>query len=380
MSKYKELALSRKKRFGILAFLSVFLLCMSGIAAGGGVRIPGISGSSAVLRVKAERALVGKKIAFVPVALGSPLMGTWDYVLHKEAVEFGMKYEVRDPNWSSQAELQAVSALIAEHPDVLIVHNPNLTLLTKLIKKAEEAGIWVLQINMISNQKSTALVGGDIYGLGFRQVATIAEHFKGKRTPENPVKFCLIQGEQTAPWTVEMFEAVVAHLKRFPYIKLVATQACNWDPKMEHDYMATVLEQHPDLDAVMSMWDVSGRGAAHAIREAGKEDQVVFVTSGGGAQDACEAVREGLFDYYINYHAYLQGHDLMTVARFLLQSPLKPGQIQIALYSPTTITTKENVDYECTPYPPTPSMLRELKAKYPRLPPKYLKVPLEEIR
>jgi len=364
-----------KRGIGILFLQIVFVLWASIGMAGNAMKIPGLSGTSAELHVYADKCLRGKKIAFVPVALGSPLMSTWNYILKREARVFGMKYEVRDPNWSSQAEAQAVSALIVEHPDVMILHNPNEELLTRLIKKAQDAGIFVIQINMVSNQKSDAFLGVDLYAMGLWHVDSVAEHFKGKRTPENPVKLCIVQGEQTAAFTVEQLQAIYAGLKKHPEIKVVSTQACAWDPNKEHDYMSTVLQQYPDLDAVIGMWDVSDMGAAQAIKEAGKLDQIYFSSSGGGTQMACEAVSEGLFDNYINYHCMRQGHSLMLVARFLLESGLKPGQVKMAFYTPMTRTTKENVGYECTPYPITKAMKASLEAakNYPRIPLKYIK-------
>ena len=374
MKRLKDLGLT-KKGMAILFLLIVFVAWASVGMAGENVRIPGLSGTSAELHLFADKCLRGKKVAFVPCALGSPLMGTWHYNLEREARIFGMKYEVRDPNWNSQAEAQAVSALISEHPDVMIVHNPNVELLARLIKKAQDAGIFVLQINMVSNQKSDAFLGVDLYAMGLLHVQSIAEHFKGKRTPKNPVKLCIAQGEQTAAFTVEQLESIYAGLKKHPEIKLVSTQACDWDPNKEHDYMSTVLQQYPDLDAVIGMWDVSDMGVAQAIKEAGKQGKIYVSSSGGGTDLACSAVSEGLFDNYINYHCAQQAHGLMLVARFLLESGLKPGQVQMAFYSPMTRTTKENAGYECTPYPPTKAMKAALEAakNYPRIPSEYIK-------
>jgi ribose transport system substrate-binding protein len=373
MKTLKDMGLTRK---GIAIFFVqvVFVLWASGATAGDAVRIPGLSGTSAELHVFADKCLRGKKIAFVPVALGSALMDTWNYNLEREARIFGMKYEVRDPNWNSQAEAQAVSALIAEHPDVMIIHNPNVELLARLIKKAQDAGIFVIQINMVSDQKSDAFLGVDLYAMGLLHVESIAEHFKGKRSPKNPVKLCIVQGEQTAAFVVEQLESIYAGLKNHPEIKVVSTQACDWDPNKEHDYMATVLQQYPDLDAVIGMWDVSDMGVAQAIKEAGKQGQIYVSSSGGGTTLACSAVSDGLFDNYINYHCAQQAHGLMLVARFLLESGLKPGQVQMAFYSPMTRTTKENAGYECTPYPITKAMKASLEAakNYPRIPLEYI--------
>src|SRR5882672_5227679 len=60
---------------------------------------------------------------------------------------------------SSAAMQQALTALVNDKPDVLIVQNPSVTLLMKELKRAESQGIHVIQINMSSNYKSGAFVG-----------------------------------------------------------------------------------------------------------------------------------------------------------------------------------------------------------------------------
>jgi ribose transport system substrate-binding protein len=65
-----------------------------------------------------------------------------------------MKFEIRDPHFSADAGAQAITSLISEKPDVLVVHNPDVQSYAKLLKRAEEAGIHVVQINMRSNYNS----------------------------------------------------------------------------------------------------------------------------------------------------------------------------------------------------------------------------------
>jgi simple sugar transport system substrate-binding protein/ribose transport system substrate-binding protein len=47
----------------------------------------------------------------------------------------------RDPNWNTNAGAQAFTALIAEKPAAIVIHNPDVQTYAKLIKKAEDEGI-----------------------------------------------------------------------------------------------------------------------------------------------------------------------------------------------------------------------------------------------
>src|SRR4029077_2314956 len=103
---------------------------------------------------------------FLPIALGVPLSDEWAYVVKTEAEWHGMKFVLRDPNGNPAAMQQALTALVDEKPDVLVVQNPSVTLLMKELKRAESQGIHVVQMNMSSNYKSDAFVGADWYEVG----------------------------------------------------------------------------------------------------------------------------------------------------------------------------------------------------------------------
>ena len=84
------------------------------------------------------KVFAGKTIAFIPVTMGIDLTEGWASVLKKQADELGMKFEVRDPHFSADAGAQAITSLISEKPDVLIVHNPDVQSYARLLKRAEE--------------------------------------------------------------------------------------------------------------------------------------------------------------------------------------------------------------------------------------------------
>src|SRR6202035_1053939 len=99
------------------------------------------------LRIDYDKSLQAKTIAYLPIALGVPLSDEWGRVVQEEAEWRGMKYIVRDPNNNPSAMQQALTALVNQKPDVLIVQNPSVTLLMKDLKRAESQGTHVIQIN-----------------------------------------------------------------------------------------------------------------------------------------------------------------------------------------------------------------------------------------
>ena len=122
---------------------------------------------------------------------------------------------------------------------------------------------------------------------------------------------------------------------------MVANQAGDWDATKAHAIIATVIQQNPDLCAVVGFWDVMDLGAAAAIKESGKP--IALVTSGGAEQMACDNVMKGVFDTEIGYHVLDEGRDLNDVIAILLESGLPAGQHKIVLYSPQLVINKDTV-------------------------------------
>ena len=73
---------------------------------------------------KFQTAVKGKTVAWVPVWLGV-LESEWTRIMKAHFNDYGIKLIVRDPNFKSDVQLQAVSSLINEKPDILVVQNPN---------------------------------------------------------------------------------------------------------------------------------------------------------------------------------------------------------------------------------------------------------------
>jgi ribose transport system substrate-binding protein len=67
------------------------------------------------LRAAFDKTLKGKTVAWAPVWLGV-LESEWTRVMKAHFDDYGMKFEVRDANFKSDVQLQAVSELINEIP------------------------------------------------------------------------------------------------------------------------------------------------------------------------------------------------------------------------------------------------------------------------
>lgn len=294
------------------------------------------------LRADYNKELQGKTIAYLPIALGVPLSDEWGRVVKEEAEWRGMKYVVRDPNNNPSAMQQALTALVDQKPDVLIVQNPSVTLLMKDLKRAESQGTHVIQINMSSNYKSDAFVGADWHEIGRILAEDVVKQCGTGSGKSGEVQ--IVQGELTAAASVDQVGGIMEVFNKDPAIKVVSNQAANWDANTALNITATVIQQHPNLCASVGFWGIMESGAAQAIRNANKIDQVKVYASGEGSQLDCDQVNQGNFYKFLSYKATEQGHDLMFAAETLLESGQKPGTRHLEYYTRPVWLDKTNAN------------------------------------
>ncbi len=281
----------------------------------------------------------GKTVAYVPVAMGFDLTEGWAAGLKQALEPLGVKFEIRDPNWSTDAGAQAITSLITEKPDVLVVHNPDVQSYARLLKKAEEAGIYVVQVNMRSSYSTDAFIGADYVGMG----AQIAERLIDKCSPENGGngKIAITQGVLTAAASAYQMQGINNVLEKHPEMKLVSNQAADWDATKAKNIAATVLQQHPDLCGIAGFWDVMDVGTAAAIKESGKD--VYLISQGGGNQSACDGLENGTYSEVVVYNVPGQARDMASMIKQLLQLKQEPGAMKTTLFTPLEFLTKENM-------------------------------------
>lgn len=284
--------------------------------------------------------VVGKTVVYIPVAYSVPLTRIWGERMQMIAQQLGIKFQVRDPNFDTAREEQLLEAEIGQHPDVLIVHNPNVQVLAPALKRAEAAGIYVIQINMASRYKSDAFIGVQPNELGVEMADAVV---KACGAPGTSHKIALMDGEVTSAYSLGIMEGATSVFKKHPDIKIVSNQAANWDSKTAHDKAATVLQAHPDLCGYMGWWSGQDSGIAQAVKQAGLMGKVKIFTTDGGEPPACQDLKEGLFYEDFIYPAVLQADQMMSTAVTLLESHTKPGTMHLAIFSPVIPTTAENV-------------------------------------
>ena len=231
-------------------------------------------------------AMKGKRVLMVPMAMGFDLAQGWAYYIGKEVKGFGGTFETRDPNWSVEAGAQAITEPISADPKpaVLVVHSPDLNSYGKLFKKAQAEGIYVILIDNPTNFAADAFVGTDWDKLGQLEAEAVVKGCGARSTK----KIGLVQGDQVNASSLYQYAGIMKVLEKHPDFKVVAKPDSDWDATTARNVTTTMLQQHPDICAIIDFWDGDATGTSAAIRDAGKEGKIFLVTTGGGEKVDCD--------------------------------------------------------------------------------------------
>ncbi len=286
-------------------------------------------------------ALTGKRVVMVPMAMGFDLAQGWDAYVGREVTAFGGIWETRDPNWSVEAGAQALTEAISSdpRPDVLLVMSPDLNSYAKILKKAQAAGIYVILIDNPANFAADAYVGGDWDKLGQIEAEAV---IKGCGEGSSK-KIGLVQGDQVNATSLYQYAGIMKVLEKNPEFTVVAKPDSNWDATTARNVTTTMLQQNPDICGIIDFWDGDATGTAAAIRDAGMQDKVFLVTTGGGEKAACDAIEAGTYGAVVMTDVKGESGNMVAMIKYLLQSGQPAGTASPYIYTLLKATTKADL-------------------------------------
>ncbi len=289
-----------------------------------------------------SKALKGKHVMLIPMAMGFDLAEGWTAILKREVTAFGGTFETRDPNWSVDTGAQAITDAISSSnkPDVLVVMSFDLNSYSKLLKRAQSEGIYVILIDNPANFPADAYVGGDWTELGRLEAEAVIKGCGDNSTK----KIGLVQGDETNATSLFQYAGIMEVMNKHPDFQVVAKPDSNWDATTSRNVTTTMLQQHADMCGIIDFWDGDATGAAAAIRDANQQDQIFLVTTGGGEETTdCPALADGTFDAVVSTELVNESEAMVAMIKYLLQSGQPAGTTSTYVYTLLSTITKDNM-------------------------------------
>lgn len=183
-------------------------------------------------------------------------------------------------------QIAQVQALLAKGIDALVINPYESAPLTPICVQAFRKGVYTVIVDRgIESEEYNTYIAGDNYMYGYLAGKYIAEKLKGKGN------VVIIEGIPCSINT-ERVEAFKDALKPYPDIKIIAQQPGYWSREKAFEVMQTLLTKFPKIDAVWTGDDDMLHGVMLALKQAGRDKNIVLV-GGAGEKNIVKMIMDG---------------------------------------------------------------------------------------
>lgn len=207
-----------------------------------------------------------------------------------------VRFVITDAQQDDRKQIEQISTLIRQKPDLLIVAPNQRNPLTKVMGEAIAAGIPVICLERdIVEPNYTTYIRCDNYAIGKMAGEFIVEHLKAKYgSPKGNI--VQLQGLLGVEGETNRYKGAMDVFKDYPEIKTVHTAVADWIQSKGKDRMVEALNAQPKIDVVYAHNDPMAIGAYLAAKEKGREKEMIFVGVDGlgGAEGGVKKVVDGI--------------------------------------------------------------------------------------
>lgn len=194
---------------------------------------------------------------------------------------------VLDAQNDSAKEASGIEDLIAKKVSLIAVNPTDSDAIVPTIKKANAAKIPVVTVDRGANGGTViAHIASDNVAGGRMAADYVGKRLKGKGT------VVMLEGIAGTSAARDRGKGFREGLKKFPGIKLVASQTADFDRAKGLSVMENILQAQKKIDAVFAQNDEMALGAIQAIAAAKRQNET-FVVGFDAIADALAAVKAG---------------------------------------------------------------------------------------
>ena len=278
------------------------------------------------------------EIAFLPPAMTSPFYASCIVGAKPVAEEAGYTLTLMAPEVESDyaGQVQLLEDMITRGVAGIALCGINQDALVSGIKKANEAGIPIVIFNSI-----TPIEGVEIFAYsGYNQYnggKKIADWVNEKTGGQANV--AIIEGLPSVYTTERMGGFVDQAAEFYPDVKVIASQAGDWEREKGMNAAANMLQAHPEINVFYGLSDEMALGAAQACKQAGRDD--IICVGLDGNPNAKEAVKAGQLTATLDVGPVAIGKNAIEA---LLKAIGGETLEELVIEAETTVVDIDNVD------------------------------------
>ncbi len=229
-----------------------------------------------------------KKMAVVISTLNNPWFVVLKDAAKARAEELGYKVDVFDSQNSPATEASHFDTIIDGKYAAILFNPTDAEGSIASVQRAKDAGIPTFCMDREISASDVAV--SQILSDNFSGCVALGEYFVRRLGEKGTyVELLGLLGDNNTKNRSDGFHSVVDN---YPGLKMVAQQSADFDRTKAMEVMESLLQAHPDIDAVFCGNDAMAMGAYRALATAGKDKQVM-VFGFDGAKDVIDEIRAG---------------------------------------------------------------------------------------
>lgn len=275
--------------------------------------------------------------------LSNPFWGAMEQGVRDGAAEAGVEVIVQavESDQAAEPQLNACNTMLETPMQAFITAAINSTILLPCLKRANEMGLPVVDLDANLDHEIAAEAGVDIaFTIGSDNIAAgaqAAEWLVSQVGADATGPVLVIEGlagNITGERRAQGFVDKLAELA--PGLEVVARLPGDWDRGKAANITNDTLVANPDLVAIFAANDGMALGAVETVFAAGLQDQVTVIGVDGNA-DAVQSIQQGRLDASVAQLPYLVGRQAVENVGKVIAGE----QVEAFIYVPTLVLTKD---------------------------------------
>lgn len=290
----------------------------------------------------AKPAETRKKIALVMKTLTNPFFIEMEKGARRAEREFGVELEVKTGSQETAIEqqIEIVDNLIQAKVDAIVIAPGDSKRLVPILKKAQDAGIVVINIDnrldpeIVSSQglKTVPFVSVDNDAASYMSAKYVADQIK------KPTKGVILEGLRSAENAKLRMKGAERAFKENSNIELVAKESANWKIDEALEVTKNLFASHPNIGVIFCANDMMALGAIKYLHDSGRKN--VLVAGYDAIDDAKTAIKAGEMAVTVDQQAAEQGYQGVALALRGLKGEKLPDVLTVDAHLVNASTLK----------------------------------------
>jgi D-allose transport system substrate-binding protein len=278
--------------------------------------------------------------------LSNPFWGAMEKGIKDGATAAGVEYFMQavESDQAAEPQLNTCNTMLERKPMVMITAAINSTILLPCLKRANDMGIPVVDLDANLDHAIAAKAGVKIaFTIGSDNVAAGrqgADWLVGKLGKDAKGPVLVIEGlagNITGQKRAQGFKDELA--KAAPGLNVVASLPGDWDGQKAANITNDTLTRNPDLVAIFCANDTMALGAVEAAYAGGKGGKITIIGVDGNV-DAVKSIKAGRLNASVAQLPYLVGKQAVEKAK----SVLAGEKADEYTYVTTLVLTKDVIE------------------------------------